>query len=135
MTGLWRGEDGRVTAFVTVLVTALLSFAGLALDGGLALATKVDALGAAREAARAGAQEIDLAAYRADGTLLLDPAYARIAAAGYLTASGHTGAVAVAGNTVTVTVTATRHTQLLTIIGINAITVTATGQAQPRRQP
>lgn len=126
-------QNGRVTAFVVVIVTAILLFAGLVLDGGLVLAAKVRAVGEAQEAARAGAQEIDLTAYRADGTLRLAPQQATAAARSYLAAAGHTGTVSVAGNTVNVTVTVSQPTQLLGLIGIGSITVTATGQAQPQR--
>lgn len=126
-------QSGRVTAFVVIIVTAVLLFAGLVLDGGLALAAKVRALGEAQEAARAGAQEIDLAAYRANGTLRLEPQQASAAARKYLAAAGHTGTVSVAGNTVHVTVTVSQPTQLLPLIGIGSIAVTAAGQAQPQR--
>lgn len=130
---LREDQSGRVTAFVVIIVTAVLLFAGLVLDGGLALAAKVRALGEAQEAARAGAQEIDLTAYRANGTLRLEPQQASAAARNYLAAAGHTGTVSVAGNTVNVTVTVSQSTQLLPLIGIGSITVTATGQAQPQR--
>lgn len=130
---LRQDQSGRVTAFVVIIVTAVLLFAGLVLDGGLALAAKVRALGEAQEAARAGAQEIDLAAYRANGALRLEPQQASAAARNYLAAAGHTGTVSVAGNTVNVTVTVSQSTQLLPLIGIGSITVTATGQAQPQR--
>lgn len=130
---LREDQSGRVTAFVVIIVTAVLLFAGLVLDGGLALAAKVRALGEAQEAARAGAQEIDLTAYRANGALRLEPQQASAAARNYLAAAGHSGTVSVAGNTVTVTVTVSQSTQLLPLIGIGSITVTATGQAQPQR--
>lgn len=133
MHRLHEDEDGRVTAFVVVMALAALLFAGLVLDGGLALAAKVRAIGEAQEAARAGAQEIDLTAYRADGTLRLVPQQASTAARNYLAAAGHTGTVSVAGNTVNVTVSITQPTQLLGLAGIGSITVTATGQAQPQR--
>jgi Flp pilus assembly protein TadG len=130
---LREDQSGRVTAFVVIIVTAVLLFAGLVLDGGLALAAKVRALGEAQEAARAGAQEIDLTVYRANGALRLEPQQASAAARNYLAAAGHTGTVSVAGNTVNVTVTVSQSTQLLPLIGIGSITVTATGQAQPQR--
>ncbi|MFB9617439.1 pilus assembly protein TadG-related protein [Kutzneria kofuensis] len=122
-----------MTAFVVVIAIAALLFAGLVLDGGLALAAKVRAIGEAQEAARAGAQEIDLTAYRADGTLRLVPQQASTAARNYLAAAGHTGTVSVAGNTVNVTVSITQPTQLLGLAGIGSITVTGAGQAQPQR--
>ena len=130
---LHRDQSGRVTAFVIIMVTAILLFAGLVLDGGLALAAKVRAVGEAQEAARAGAQEIDLAAYRATGTLRLLPQQAGAAARSYLAAAGHSGSVSVAGNTVNVTVTISQPTELLGLIGIGSITVTGSGQAQPQR--
>jgi hypothetical protein len=128
-----RTDDGRVSAFVVIVVTAVLAFGGLVLDGGLALAAKVRAIGEAQEAARAGAQEIDLAAYRANGTLRLASHQAGAAAHAYIAAAGHSGTVSVAGNTVTVTITASQPTQLLGLLGIDSITVTGSGQAQPQR--
>lgn len=133
----WRrlrsDDSGRVTAFVVIVVTAVLAFSGLVLDGGLALAAKVRAIGEAQEAARAGAQEIDLAAYRADGTVRLIPQQASAAARRFLAATGSSGTISVAANTVTVTVTVTQPTQLLGVIGIGSLTVTGSGQAQPQR--
>ncbi len=130
---LRNDDSGRVTGFVVIVVTAVLLFAGLVLDGGLALAAKVRAIGEAQEAARAGAQEIDLAAYRASNSLRLVPGRASAAARDYLAAAGHTGTVSVAGNTVNVTVTISQPTQLLGLAGIGSITVTGTGQAEPQR--
>lgn len=128
-----RGGDerGSVSASVVALVTAFLVFAGLLLDGGLALAMKVRALGEAQESARAGAQQIDLAALRATGVIELLPEKAATAAHSHLAVSGHAGAVAVANNTVTVTVTIARPTVLLGLVGVASITVTASGKAEP----
>lgn len=126
-------QHGRVTAYVVVTAVAALLFGGLALDGGFALAAKVRAMGQAQEAARAGAQEIDLIAYRADGTLRLAPNQAITAAHNYLTASHHTGSVSVTGNTVNVTVTINLSTQLLGLAAVDTITVTGRGEAQPQR--
>lgn len=130
---LREDQSGQVTAFVVILVTAVLMFAGLVLDGGLALAAKVRAIGEAQEAARSGAQEIDLAAYRADGSLHLAPQRASEAAHNYLATAGHTGSVSIVGNTVNVSVTVSQPTQLLRLVGIGSITVTGIGHAQPQR--
>lgn len=130
---LREDEHGRVTAFVVIIAVAALLFAGLVLDGGLALAAKVRAIGEAQEAARAGAQEIDLAAYRADGSLRLAPQQASAAARNYLTATGHSGTVSINGNTINVTVTVNERTQLLGLAGVESITVTGAGQAHPQR--
>jgi hypothetical protein len=122
-------EEGTVTAFVVVFALALMLVAGLVLDGGLALAAKVQAIDDAQAAARAGAQAIDLPTYRATGQITLNPAEATEDADNYLAAAGHTGTVAVAGNQVTVTVTITQPTQILDIAGIDNFTVTGTGTA------
>jgi hypothetical protein len=129
----WRADDGQVSAFVTVLVVAILALTGLSLDGGLALAAKVAAGGQAQSAARAGAQMIDLTRYRSSGELMLDRDRAESAASEFLAAAGAAGIVRVAGDTVTVEVTATAPTQVLGLIGIQSLTVHGSGSAHARR--
>lgn len=124
-----------ISAFVLALLLGLLTVVGLALDPGLALAAKLQALGQAEEAARAGAQQIDLRAYRTTGTLRLDPTHAAAAARRFLTQEHATGAVHVTDNTVTVTITAGYRTQLWRLVGISTLTVHATGVAQPQLAP
>jgi hypothetical protein len=128
-------DEGAVTVFVVVLFAAFVMFGGLVLDGGGALADKTSAMGIAQEAARAGAQQLDLAAFRRSGTvrLLHDPAVA--AARSYLARAGATGTVTVEGNTVTVTVTVVHRTQLLGVVGLDALTVSGTGSAHPAPPP
>jgi hypothetical protein len=129
-----HGERGQVTAFVVVLTAALLLLAGLALDGGLALAAKRQAINEAEQAARAGAQAIATGTYRQTGRLVLDPGRARAAARTYLAATGHPGSVQVsASGRVVVTVTITQPTQLLRLAGVTRITVTGRGAARPAR--
>jgi len=122
-------EDGMVTAFVVVFTLALLLIAGLVLDGGLTLAAKVQAIDEAQAAARAGAQAINVPTYRATGQIILDPARATADAEDYLAAVGHRGTVTVNGNQVTVTVSITQPMQILSIGGIDHLTVTGTGTA------
>ena len=122
-------ESGMVTAFVVIFTLALLLMAGLVLDGGLALAAKVQAIDDAQAAARAGAQAIDIPTYRASGQITLDPAQATADAERYLAAAGHTGTVQVNGEQVTVTVTITQATQILSLAGIDHLTETGTGTA------
>jgi hypothetical protein len=129
----WRADDGRATAFVVVLTVGILALAGLTLDGGLALSAKVKANGQAEAAARAGAQAIDLSAYRSTGTLQLVPVQAVADAQSYLAAVGASGTVTVSGDTVTVTVTASQNTQLLGMVGISSLTVHGSGSAHPQR--
>jgi len=129
-----RDEDGMVTAFVIVMVSALILMAGLVLDGGLALAAKVQAIDDAQAAARAGAQAIDLATYRATGQITLAAATATTDAEQALATSGETGTVTVAGDVVTVTVTVTQQTQILDLVGIDALHETATGSATAEQE-
>jgi hypothetical protein len=120
-----------VTAFVAVLTAALLVMLGLVADGGRALAAHVDVINEAQEAARAGAQALDLVAYRRDGTLRLDPAAVGRRVRAYLSATGDTAtSVLVTRDEVTVTVARTTPTRLLTLAGLAAIRATGTGTAR-----
>jgi hypothetical protein len=127
-------DGGQVTAFTVIMVAALIMFAGLVLDGGLALAANVRALNEAQEAARSGAQALDLATFRATGNVVLDPAEAVASARQYLAATGNPDApsvpVTVAGDQVTVTVTRTQRMQILRVVGVQQITVDATATAR-----
>lgn len=105
-------EDGQVTAFAVVMTVNLLLCAGLVLDGGQALAARVRLIGVAQEAARAGAQQLDLTTYRKTGQAMLDPPRA---------AAAH------------VELTAQVPTQLLSIAGLTRLRVHASGTASPVR--
>ena len=98
-------EPGSITTAVMVITVAVIAAAGLAFDGG----RKLNALSLARDvadnAARVGAQEIDVDVYRSTGTPTLDSGEATAAANAYLATVGHPGTVAVSGETITVTVT------------------------------
>lgn len=134
MTARSARDSGQVTAMVVVMTAALILLAGLVLDGGLVLAARQNALTLAQEAARAGAQGIDLADYRQDGALVLLPAEAEADARAYLAAVGVSGTVEVSGDTVTVTVTVTvTQAQVLSVAGLHAVTVHATASAVPDR--
>lgn len=126
-----HGDDtGTVTAFTVILTLAALTFAGLVLDAGLAIATKVQAVTDAQAAARAGARELDVAALRTRAVIRLDPTRAETTTRSWLNRAGISGTVAVTAATVTVTVATARRTQLLQLIGLASIPVTATATAQ-----
>lgn len=108
-------ESGSVSAFVAVIAIGLVMVAGLVYDGGQVLAAQTTARDLAANAARAGAQEIDLDALRADGVAVLDPARAATAAQGYLSASGVNGDVDVVGADITVTVRVTARMRILPV--------------------
>lgn len=127
------GERGTVTVFVVVFMLALLVVAGLVIDGGYMLAARREAANVAESAARAGAQELDTGAARTSGDVRLDPVAATTRAETYLAASGHDGTVAVAGDTVRVEVTITRHMAILGLAVLADATVTASGEARSVR--
>jgi len=118
-----------VSAFVVIFTTALVVMAGLVLDGGLALSAKVQAIDDAQAAARAGAQAIDIPLYRSSGQITLDPTQAAADAQHYLAQIGQSGTVQVVGEQVTVTVAITEHTQILSLAGVDRITVSGSGSA------
>ncbi len=126
-------DSGQITAFVVVMATALILLAGLVLDGGLTLAARERALNLAQEAARAGAQGINLAVYRQTGNLILSPTLAAADAQQYLASTGTQGTVQITGNTVTVAVTITQRMQVLDAAGLFAVTVHASASAVPDR--
>ena len=122
-------DGGQVTAFVVVFTAALLLMVGLVIDGGLTLAAKVRAIDEAQSAARAGAQEIQLAIYRQSGQVTLDANRAVDAARSYLAGTGDPGQVSVTGDQVTVTVRVTQPMQVLGLVGIGSLRVSGTGSA------
>ncbi len=126
MSRLWHSERGAVSTFLAVIALALLMAAGLAIDGGRKVNALREASHLADNAARAGAQAVDLDTLRTTGTLQLLPEQATDRALRYLAAVGHSGDVAVTGATVTVTVRLTVDPVLLPT---GPITVTATETA------
>lgn len=124
-------DEGSVTAFTVTVVGALIALLGLVTDGGLALAARVKAVGEAQEAARAGARHLDLDSLRTNHIIDLGPDAAQQAAADYLAAAGATGRATATPDEVTVTVERTQRTQLLSLVGISSLHVTATATAHP----
>ncbi|WP_435208513.1 pilus assembly protein TadG-related protein [Streptomyces sp. bgisy034] len=128
------GDDrGQITAFVVGTVAALWLFAGIVVDGGLALAGKARALDTAQEAARTGAQQLDTSRLRhADDVRLMGEKAAAMARA-YVASTGDSGTATVRGDTVTVRVTHHQRAQILQVIGVRTLTVTASATAQAER--
>lgn len=123
-----NSDRGAVSTFLAVIFLALLMAAGLVVDGGRKIIALRDASHLADNAARAGAQAIDLDTLRSSGELSVDPAAATNLAVDYLAATGRQGEVHVAGGTVSVTVSLTVDPVLLPV---GQITVTATETAAP----
>jgi Flp pilus assembly protein TadG len=122
-----QSDQGAVSTFVAVIAVAMLMAAGLAIDGGRKINTLREASNLADNAARAGAQAVDLDTLRTTGELRLDPYRAEQAVGDYLAAFDLTArAVTVSGDTISVIVDLTVDPVLLPI---GPITVTATETA------
>lgn len=128
-----RDERGQVTAMVAILSVALLALGALVFDGGQILTARREANNLARQAARTGAQQLDVAQARV-GTFTLDSAAADTAVRAYLDEQGITlTSVRITGDRVEVTVELTQPTPLLALLGIEERTVTATASARAAR--
>jgi len=129
--GHWAGGTrGSISLYFAIVTIAAVAMAGLVIDGGAALATRERAADLATQAARAGANALTPASVRGLPTALeADPAAAQAAANRVLAAGDATGAVSVDGATVTVTVTVARKTVILSAVGLNDISQTASASA------
>ena len=96
------GEAGAVAVMVAVLGVSLLLVVGLVFEGGVAIAAKRQAMNVAEQAARAGAEQLDINAVREGTGFRVDPGLAAQAASDYLAGAGSSGSVSVSGDTVTV---------------------------------
>lgn len=128
-----HGQGGQVLVFVVGITVALLLLAGLSLDGGRILAARGRALDEAQEAARTAAQQLDQGALRQGAVAPIDTAAADRAAQRYLAATGDQGVVGIAGSDVTVTVRTSVAMEVLGMVGIGPVTVSASGTAHASR--
>ena len=124
----WNDERGSITAFVAIIATALVMVSGMAYDGGQVIHAHNAARNDAEQAARAGAQKIDLDHLRQTNEPRLDATEAEAAAIDYLALVGATGTAVVDGADITVTVTRTQPLRILPGAD-RIITVTETAAA------
>ena len=124
----WNDERGSITAFVAIVATGLVMVAGMAYDGGQVIHAHNAARNDAEQAARAGAQKIDLDHLRQTNEPRLDATEAEAAAIDYLARVGATGTAVVDGADITVTVTRTQPLRILPGAD-RIITVTETAAA------
>jgi hypothetical protein len=136
----WRklARDDRGAATIQILGIALIGllFATAIYGGSSIFAARSHGFSLAQSAARAGAQQIDLAAYRTTGQVRLDPARAAQAATQFLAAAGATGTVdEITAAAITVTATSRQATPALRPFGYPTVTVTATASATATLTP
>jgi hypothetical protein len=134
-TGRLRGDAGTATVWMLFTGFIAILIAAVVFAGGVVFGARTHGYDLAQQAARAGAQHIDLATYRTSGVLRLDPAAAATAAKQFLAAAGATGTVTVTAARITVTATSQQPTPMLAAFGISTVTVTATATATPTAGP
>lgn len=127
----WHRDDGYATVWTALTGVILIVLAGLIVAAGVVFGAQERGYDLAQAAARAGAQQIDLTLLRTDGQVRLDPGRATTTARQFLTRAGATGTVTATTGSVTVTVTTRQPTPMLAHLGVDAVTVTATGRATP----
>ncbi len=122
------GDNGSVTAFVALLLVAMFVLLGLVLDGGSAVNAQQSAFDEAEQAARAGAGELSVDALRA-GAVQLDAQAAVAAAESFTVAAGHPGIATVSNGVVRVEIRYRIRTEVLGIVGITSLPVSASASA------
>ncbi|GLH98808.1 hypothetical protein Pa4123_40830 [Phytohabitans aurantiacus] len=144
MTGACRRRRSRLAdadrggASIQILYIAIIGllFTAALHGGGTVLAARSHGYGLAQSAARAGAQQIDVATYRATGELRLDPTLAAQAAIRFLAEAGATGVInRITAAEITVTAISRQPTPALRTLGHPTVTVTATATAAITPQP
>lgn len=128
-----RQDAGAATVWMVFATVIVLAVAGLVFDGGALISTKRRAMNDAEEAARAGAQAIDVNSVLTSSGPHLDPTIAVAQAQAFLAATGANGTAIADADSVTVTVTRTQSMTFLQVFGLGDRTVTGTATARPRQ--
>lgn len=125
-----RDERGSASIWaILVIAGAFTVLLGLVVDGGRVIDERVAASRAAAQAARAGADALSAASVR-NGSDAVDAEAARARAQSYLREAGMDGTVSVAGDTVTVRITAESENQILGVIGVTSFPIDETESAR-----
>lgn len=129
-----KDDRGTATVFVLGLIVVLFGFAGLVIDGGNALNTRARMADLAEQAARAGADQLDIGSLRSNGAVTINcgPAVSG-AVDGYLASypADHGIVTGCTAQTVTVTVHTTVNTEILQILpGLDHFGITASATAR-----
>jgi Flp pilus assembly protein TadG len=125
-----RDERGSASIWaILVIAGAFTVLLGLVVDGGRVIDERVAASRAAAQAARAGADALSAASVR-NGRDAVDAEAARARAQSYLRDAGMDGTVSVAGDTVTVRITAESENQILGVIGVTSFPIDETESAR-----
>jgi len=114
-------DRGSLAVYIVVLAPFLLLIAGLVVDGGGALVARQRAADEAGQAARTGANQLDLAQLRDNNVVAVDVALAQQAVDQYFTLAGNspTHSTQVSADKVTVTVTVSYAAKFLPFLTAN----------------
>lgn len=124
-------ERGNATVFVLGMAITLLVCAGLVLDGGRAMNARMRVADNVEQAARAGAQQIDVAHLRATGEVRLDGPAAEARARSFISSFGYPAVdVQVTGGRITVEAKDTIDAQMLKLIGVDTFDIGASATSQ-----
>jgi hypothetical protein len=114
--------------------TAFMGLLGLVGGGGELVNERVEAHRVAEQAARAGADELSVAAARS-GTDQVNPGDAIGRAHATLRQGGWSGSVRIRGRQVVVTATGSRQPRFLGLLGVGAVRISETGSADAITTP
>lgn len=137
----WGDDRGSIAPMIPVMAMVLLILGGLVIDASRQLNERGEAVAYAEEAARAGAQGVQLGR----GDISLDPTKVRQRVSDYCEQISHNSAVSscrfegisqTSGTTsrplvVNVRVTMSINASLLGIVGVTSLRATGTGKARP----
>jgi hypothetical protein len=113
---------------VVLMLIAVFVLMGLVVDGGAALSARQAATDEAEQAARAGAGALSVSALRS-GAVQLDEQAAVDAAEAFTVVAGHPGTATVSSGTVTVLIHYRIGTQILGIVDVDTLPVSASASA------
>lgn len=129
-----RDDEGGVLVFVILMLPALVALAGLAYDGGMLFHARRETVNVAAAAARAGAADIDEAAYTYDQSLRLSGtapdtarAFAESLGVTFVSAAMENGT----DRAQSLTVVVSREVDFVFLDFVDSQTVTGTATARP----
>ena len=113
---------------MVLTLIAVFVLMGLVVDGGSELSARQAATDEAEQAARAGAGALSVAALRS-GVVQLNESAAVGAAENFTVAAGHPGTATELSGTVTVSIRYRINTEILGIVGVHSLPVSASASA------
>ena len=133
---LRTAHRGQAIVWTAVMLPLFLAIVGLAADGGLVFSARRELQNVADSAARAGAQQIDVRAYRESRgrAVVLDEPAARRIAAEYAATQGASRdtRIEVEPSRVQVGLSRDAPTSFLRLVGVDSVRVTAAATAEVR---